>query len=829
MNSHRRMEVDFVEMRLSEETRDQIPLELIEACEAHWKGDYQKSLEAYSRLDEDKLEFFLRELARADRLMLQSKMGLAQDLRKVEDFRSPTACSFFHYARYTWAFWVDHKIAWNSLWSLLFLSFRSKIRGQFWMALFLVGHMLAIGGYSRSGSRIAQLAHAMATRAEQRKRGYSRLASNIIFAAYPYTLVVSGRLDERFSEIASLAETYLSPEPYYVALFQISSLYGYAYTADVVKAEIYAERLHRIHEKNQLIRYRPLSRMMPLLPISLRGFSRLIKDRFEVIVASHDADESDPLVNSQFFRAAAIISLCLRQNERARFFIERASKERAKTHSFLIWKKFDEQVRRYAESKEFFDPETANFVIGNRFQKTPPQVGELYIEALHSLVDAISITETELEEKLAELICEHLNIHDYAILEEIPNQIDGCLRIKLSSSFLELRSVPTSRQPTVRALLGFIAPIILDIFHMYHSLQKSRLFEREASLGKLAAQVAHDIRSPLAAIDMTVHSDLEIPQESSLILKQATSRLKDIANNLLNERRLLKKQDSGVPIRTATVELVSHYLEQILAEKRTQYRDRPGLQIALKMTTPSRLRFARMEPQSFMRMLSCFIDNSVEASGSTPLIDVSLKENDEELILEVKDQGSGFPKEILQDLGKKEISFGKAHGNGLGLFESVRSLASWGGRAEFSNTEQGAQVRLILKKEPPPSWCVDELVAPPSGRVVVIDNDPSILGLWRSRLGGRVLVAQNAQALRQLLPSLRVEETSFLVDYELDRDLTGIDLIREFKLFQAFQCHLSTSHFESSVVRQQCKDLGIRVLPKPLAGFVPVETGVESV
>ncbi len=63
------------------------------------------------------------------------------------------------------------------------------------------------------------------------------------------------------------------------------------------------------------------------------------------------------------------------------------------------------------------------------------------------------------------------------------------------------------------------------------------------ALGKLGAQVAHDIRSPLAALK-TILDDLNsTPETTRVFMRSAINRVEDIANNLLTDLR--KKDDTS--------------------------------------------------------------------------------------------------------------------------------------------------------------------------------------------------------------------------------------------------------------------------------------------
>jgi signal transduction histidine kinase len=85
-------------------------------------------------------------------------------------------------------------------------------------------------------------------------------------------------------------------------------------------------------------------------------------------------------------------------------------------------------------------------------------------------------------------------------------------------------------------------------------------------------------------------------------------------------------------------------------------------------------------------IISNLINNSAEAMDQNGFISVSLEKEDENLLLEIRDNGKGIPKEILPQLMQEGASFGKKDGNGLGLYHAKKSIESWGGQIQIRST-----------------------------------------------------------------------------------------------------------------------------------------------
>lgn len=93
-----------------------------EALKLHWTGQFKESLEAYIEflsdytLGSDKV----LDLALADCILLSVKMGQAFDTElDISKASTLDAQIVMLYAKFYWAFWVDHKIAIKALKKLL--------------------------------------------------------------------------------------------------------------------------------------------------------------------------------------------------------------------------------------------------------------------------------------------------------------------------------------------------------------------------------------------------------------------------------------------------------------------------------------------------------------------------------------------------------------------------------------------------------------------------------------------------------------------------------------------------------------------------------------
>lgn len=353
--------------------------------------------------------------------------------------------------------------------------------------------------------------------------------------------------------------------------------------------------------------------------------------------------------------------------------------------------------------------------------------------------------------------------------------------------------------------------------------------QKMISIAQTAQQVAHDIRSPLAALSVAIHDLNEVPEDRRILIRQAVQRIEDIANDLASKKVSTQTVDEDIKLNSS--QLISGILDLIVSEKRMQYRELGGIRIDCNITDVSYGLFANVHENTFKRVFSNLINNAVEVLGETGHIQVNLLSRDSELLIQVIDNGKGIAEDVLPKLMQRGETHGKKDGKGLGLFHARETIESWGGRMQIlSQVGKGTEIQIFLPKVAAPDWFLPELRISKSTRVIVIDDDSSIHQIWTGRFnamtdGDNEIL--HFSAARTVLKYLQNHPNAFsgdvvvLCDLELREDaLNGLQLMKQIRATD--KAVLVTSRFEEQDVRDECRMLGIRLIPKNLAGFVPI-------
>lgn len=386
-----------------------------------------------------------------------------------------------------------------------------------------------------------------------------------------------------------------------------------------------------------------------------------------------------------------------------------------------------------------------------------------------------------------------------------------------------------------------ITQLVTEIRNSHHQLRQvtieSEKQKSKEALAKAALQVAHDIRSPLAALEMITEVANQFPEEQRIIIRSAVGRIRDIANSLLDQHRektnnvLVNNTSLKTEDKEKSVYLLSSLLNLILSEKRLQFRPNSNVEIESHLGASAYGLFVSVNLAEFKRILSNLINNAVEAISGKGKVDIEVYVEKKYINITIRDNGKGIPPDILNQLGKQKTTFGKTQGNGLGVYHAVKTVAAWSGELNiYSTLNVGTKVSILLPKISAPSWFVPFLSIDNISAIVVLDDDISIHHIWDerfkhfSKLQGYIFHFSTPNQLRQWLDEYSglKEKTIFLCDYELvGFEENGLDIIEQCNINQ--QSILVTSRFEEKNIRNHCKKLNIKLIPKGDAPFVPIQ------
>lgn len=269
------------------------------------------------------------------------------------------------------------------------------------------------------------------------------------------------------------------------------------------------------------------------------------------------------------------------------------------------------------------------------------------------------------------------------------DRVAGLLLIDGSSGSL----TPDARA-VLEILAGQVALAIEDWRLVEENVRLERqLAERErlAILGQMAATVAHEIKNPLSAIKsiaQVMREDDSLSQEYardlSLIVGE-TDRLNQSVAQLLSFAR--RQTPAERPLHAD--ELVRS-VTSLFQANAVEHNIRIACQI------DSECELSGMTVSAVRDSLSNLILNALQATPAGGVITVTVKEEGAQLLLAVKDSGTGVAPDLRQRIWEPFFTT-KQRGTGLGLAIVRKRMQEAGGSARLASQMNGEGARFELR------------------------------------------------------------------------------------------------------------------------------------
>jgi hypothetical protein len=335
--------------------------------------------------------------------------------------------------------------------------------------------------------------------------------------------------------------------------------------------------------------------------------------------------------------------------------------------------------------------------------------------------------------------------------------------------------------------------------------------EKEKERFRVTNQVAHDIKSPLAALEVVMEDIKNLPEDSRVLVLHAINRIQNISNEL-------SRKEVGPNLVAASCP-ISITLNSVVTEKRVEFQDRKNLYIELSDST-SHLNFVSMDESTICRIISNIINNSVEAVGNE---DVAIKVNvfvlEKFVTIEISDNGPGLPTEILANKIERGFSVGKNSGQGLGHFYAMKELDKVNGSINLRNSNNGAIVSISIPINEKPLWFNESLDLSSVENIIIIDDDLSIHDLWKKKFSNLNISLHffYKYDFNKLNKFKKDESSLLLIDYDLRDHVTGIEIILREKFSNSI---LVTSNYDMPDIISTCTQNYIPIIPNQLVQHV---------
>ncbi len=246
---------------------------------------------------------------------------------------------------------------------------------------------------------------------------------------------------------------------------------------------------------------------------------------------------------------------------------------------------------------------------------------------------------------------------------------------------------------------GHVRGLILladDITQAIETRRRLMQTERLAAMGRLSAQVTHEIRNPLSAISLNtdlLHDEIETieaggdPGEAKQLLmaiSREVERLTEVTDEYLRLSRLRPPSMHHEDLDALVTELVDFLAEDL---RRRHIVPR----ILLDSAGARVLADAAQLRQAFMNIFK----NSMESMPNGGELEISTRRDDGRVCLEVRDHGEGIPEHVLARIFDPFYTT-KEGGTGLGLPITQQIVSEHGGEVS-AESSRGQGTRILVQ------------------------------------------------------------------------------------------------------------------------------------
>ncbi len=229
--------------------------------------------------------------------------------------------------------------------------------------------------------------------------------------------------------------------------------------------------------------------------------------------------------------------------------------------------------------------------------------------------------------------------------------------------------------------------------------------ERLASLGQLIGGIAHNLKTPIMSISGATEGLKDLINEYDTSIEDPTVNYQDhhdIAREMMEWVNKIKEHTAymsdiittvkGQAVAMSGEDKENFTVDELIKKVNILMKHELGkslIELKVLQEIPSSL-IIKGSVNSLVQVVNNMISNAIQAyNGKTgECIYLILKKDDKNIIISIKDNGSGLPEKVQEKLFKEMITTKGKNGTGLGLFMSYSTIrAHFNGNINFESEE----------------------------------------------------------------------------------------------------------------------------------------------
>lgn len=276
----------------------------------------------------------------------------------------------------------------------------------------------------------------------------------------------------------------------------------------------------------------------------------------------------------------------------------------------------------------------------------------------------------------------------------VPLRFDGVPMVRDRETLVDVTIAPYVDESGATRGFIWVCDDVTDAVRTKNQLLASEHF---AAVGRLSAQVAHEIRNPLSAIGLNAEllqedfasalSEPERSQAQALLSAIASEieRLTTVTESYLKMARLPRPSLRDADLNQLVGDLFSMLREEMKAHK---------IEVELDLASPAP--HALVDPGQLRQGMLNIVRNGREAMPDGGKMRIRTARDNGSAVIEVADEGEGIPADAVDRVFEPFYST-KTNGTGLGLSLTQQIVSEHGGSIEIAaNAPRGTRVMVVL-------------------------------------------------------------------------------------------------------------------------------------
>ncbi|MFZ7942375.1 MULTISPECIES: cell wall metabolism sensor histidine kinase WalK [Bacillaceae] len=292
------------------------------------------------------------------------------------------------------------------------------------------------------------------------------------------------------------------------------------------------------------------------------------------------------------------------------------------------------------------------------------------------------------ETVLSQPIVSLLDLDDTNTFEDLLEEKDSLI---LDYSTKAERYILRANFSVIQKETGFVNGLIAVL----HDITEQEKIEAERR--EFVANVSHELRTPLTTMRSYLEAladgawqDKEIAPNFLEVTRTETERMIRLVNDLL---QLSKMDSTDYKLNREWVNFVKFYHRII-----DRFEMAKEQNVTFKRKLPKQEIFVEIDEDKMTQVLYNIISNALKYSPEGGQVTFSVKENNDQIIVSVSDQGVGIPKENISKIFDRFYRVDKARarklgGTGLGL-AIAREMVNAHGGAIWATSEEGKGTKI---------------------------------------------------------------------------------------------------------------------------------------